>query len=334
MFRMNGILQCYGGQSAIEGILMFSLLSYGEVLVDFLPSEQGESYYPMAGGAPANVAVAFAKLGGESYFAGGISHDNFGAMLLQALEKNNVKSQYVYRVEQANTAMVLVSLDANGERSFNFYRHNTADTCYGKTQIDAINWQDISIFHCCSNTLTNTSMNSSSLYALKKAKLNNTLVSFDVNLRQQLWQELHLLPERVNACLKLSDLVKLSKDEALYLAAQTEQSYQEYLNSLLALDIKLIVITDGPNAVQVLSLAFSSFIKVPAIRAVDTTAAGDSFIASFIFSLTEQSQANALTHSLTELDKVTNAVLFAAKCGAYTCQQKGAFAALPSFNDI
>lgn len=313
---------------------MFSLLSYGEVLVDLLPNEQGESYYPMAGGAPANVAVAFAKLGGESYFAGGISYDDFGSVLLQALEKNKVKSQYVYRVEQANTAMVLVSLDADGERTFNFYRHNTADTCYGKTQIDSINWQDINLFHFCSNTLTNTSMNSSSLYALKKAKLNNTLVSFDVNLRQQLWQELYLLPGRVNACLKLSDLVKLSKDEVLYLAAQAEQSYQVYLNHLLALGIKLVVITDGPNAVQVISLVFSNFIKVPVIQAVDTTAAGDSFIASFIFSLTEQSQSNALTHSLIDLEKVTNAVLFAAKCGAYTCQQKGAFSALPSLNDI
>ncbi len=313
---------------------MFSLLSYGEVLVDFLPDTQGENFYPMAGGAPANVAVAFAKLGGRSFFAGGISNDNFGAMLFQELEKNNVNTRYVYRAEQANTALVLVSLDSTGERAFNFYRHNTADTCYEKTQIDNINWQDISVFHFCSNTLTSKSMNSSSLYALKKAKLNNALVSFDVNLRQQLWSELNLLPERVHACLKLSDLVKLSKDEAQYLAAQADQSYQEYINSLIALGIKLIVITDGPNPVQVLSSAFSSFIKVPVIKAVDTTAAGDSFIASFIFSLTEQAQSSALTRTLTELDKVTNAVLFAAKCGAYTCQNKGAFAALPTIDNI
>jgi len=313
---------------------MFSLLSYGEVLVDFLPDAQGDTFYPMAGGAPANVAVAFAKLGGRSFFAGGISIDNFGTMLFQELEKNNVIIKYVYRVEQANTALVLVSLDSTGERSFNFYRHNTADTCYEKTQIDHINWQDISVFHFCSNTLTSTRMNSSSLYALEKAKLNNTLVSFDVNLRQQLWSELNLLPERVHACLKLSDLVKLSKDEAEYLAAQVDQSYQEYINSLIALGIKLIIITDGANRVQVISSAFSSYINVPVIKAVDTTAAGDSFIASFIFSLTEQTQSSTLTRTLIDLDKVTNAVLFAAKCGAYTCQKKGAFAALPFIDNV
>jgi len=313
---------------------MFSLLSYGEVLVDFLPDEQAQSYYPMAGGAPANVAVAYAKLGGKSYFAGGISCDNFGVMLSQELEKNSVNDKYIYRTEQANTAVVLVSLDPTGERSFNFYRHNTADTCYEKPQIDQINWQDINIFHFCSNTLTNVNMNNNTLYALAQAKQYNTLISFDVNLRQQLWSEVNLLPERVNTCLQLCDLVKLSKDEAEYLAVQAKQSYQDYIDSLLAMGVKLVVITDGPKPIQVLSSSFSTFIDVPTITAVDTTAAGDSFIASFIFSLTQQSKIDTLASALVDLDKVTNAVLFAAKCGAYTCQRKGAFAALPLIGSI
>ncbi len=313
---------------------MFSLLSYGEVLVDFLPDEQGQSYYPMAGGAPANVAVAYAKLGGESYFAGGISRDNFGVMLAQELQKNSVNDKYIYRTEQANTAVVLVSLDSTGERSFNFYRDNTADTCYEKPQIDQINWQNISIFHFCSNTLTNATMNSNTLYTLEQAKQHNTLISFDVNLRQQLWNEVNLLPERVNTCLQLSDLVKLSKDEAEYLAVQAQQSYQAYIDSLLTMGIKLVVITDGPNPIQLLSSSFSTFIDVPTITAVDTTAAGDSFIASFIFSLTEQSKIDTLASALIDVVKVTNAVVFAAKCGAYTCQRKGAFAALPTIDNI
>jgi len=313
---------------------MFSLLSYGEVLVDFLPDEQGESYYPMAGGAPANVAVAYAKLGGKSYFAGGISHDNFGLMLSQELAKNSVNDKYIYRTEQANTAVVLVSLDPTGERSFNFYRDNTADTCYEKPQIDQINWQNISIFHFCSNTLTNLKMNSNTLYTLEQAKQHNTLISFDVNLRQQLWNEVNLLPERVNTCLQLSDLVKLSKDEAEYLAVQAKQSYQAYVDNLLTVGIKLVVITDGANPIQVLSSSFSTFIDVPTITAVDTTAAGDSFIASFIFSLTQQSKIDTLASAIVDIDKVSKAVLFAAKCGAYTCQRKGAFAALPSIENL
>jgi len=321
-------------RKSVYEVFMFSLLSYGEALVDFLPNDANDGYYPMAGGAPANVAVAYAKLGSPGYFAGGISTDNFGSMLLQALEKEGVDTSYVRQNEQANTAVVLVSLDSDGERSFNFYRHETADTFYDHIDIDAIDWQSLGIFHFCSNTLTNTEMYKNTLYALKSARDSKTLVSFDVNLRQQLWTDLALLPERVEACLKESELVKLSKEEAEYLAQQKQVSYQEYITHVLSLGCKLVVITDGPNDVQVVSSTFSEFISVPTIKAIDTTAGGDSFIAGFLYSLAEQTSSSSIHGSLIELDKVINAVGFAAKCGAFTCQNKGAFVALPTLAQV
>lgn len=313
---------------------MTSLLSYGEALIDFLPNNNNSNYYPLAGGAPANVAVAFAKLGGKSYFAGGISVDNFGDLLCQQLEQHGVNTSYVQRIEQANTALVLVSLDKFGERSFNFYRHNTADMRYEKVHIDQIKWSNLSIFHFCSNTLTSTSMHDNTLYALQQAKQHNCLISFDVNLRQQLWAELSLLPKRVAECLALSHLVKFSKDEAEYLAAQTNKSYQAYLDNLLAIGVQLIVITDGANPVQVISASFSRDIEVPVINAIDTTAAGDSFIASFLCSITAQAGPQDIVSMFSNVNMVSKAVLFAASCGAYTCQQKGAFNALPTIHDI
>lgn len=315
---------------------MFSLLSYGEVLVDFLPNSSEGTYRPLAGGAPANVAVAFTKLGGNSYFAGGISNDDFGAFLMQQLQQEGVNTSYVNTVKNANTAIVLVTLDSAGERSFNFYRDNTADMQYGKKQLDKIHWQDIIIFHYCSNTLTSDKTHNNTLYALERAKANNTLISFDVNLRQQLWTDLSLLPVRVETCIKASDIVKLSKDEALYLAKIKHLGLQEYVSYLLSLGAKLIVITDGPNAVQVACSSYSLMINVPKITAVDTTAAGDSFIASFLFSLSQQAKLNQqnLFSALENQPLVSSAVLFASKCGALTCQRLGAFSALPAISEL
>ena len=245
---------------------MFSLLSYGEVLVDFLPTSVNDpSYIPLAGGAPANVAVAYAKLGGTGYFAGGISEDNFGNMLMQSLENEGVNTDFVKRIEGANTALVLVSLDSRGERTFNFYRHNTADMQYGISQVDKINWQNIGFFHFCSNTLTSQPMYSDTLYAIRNAKRNNVLISFDVNLRQQLWHDLSLLMSRVEACIEASDIVKLSKDEAEYLAEIKQVDVNFYVQQLLLLGAKLIVITDGPNPVQVTCASFSIMLTVPKI---------------------------------------------------------------------
>ena len=318
---------------------MLSLLSYGEVLVDFLPgSAHSPSYTPLAGGAPANVAVAYTKLGGTGYFAGGISEDNFGNMLMQQLENEGVNTTYVKRVKDANTALVLVSLDNSGERTFNFYRHNTADMHYGRTQVDNIDWQSIGIFHYCSNTLTSESMYRDTLYAIEIAKLNNVLISFDVNLRQQLWHSLALLPERVEACVKKSDIIKLSKDEANYLANIRQVTIEGYIRYLLSLGAKLIVITDGENAVQVTCASFSAVLDVPKVSPIDTTGAGDSFISGFLFSLAKSVKYNenpkVLFDVIEQREHVTSAVLFGAKCGAFTCQKKGAFTALPAITDL
>ncbi|MGK0271583.1 MAG: fructokinase [Cocleimonas sp.] len=318
---------------------MLSLLSYGEVLVDFLPSSaHNPSYTPLAGGAPANVAVAYAKLGGTSYFAGGISEDNFGNMLIQELENEGVNTNFVKIIEDANTALVLVSLDSSGERTFNFYRHNTADTQYGISQVDKINWQNIGFFHFCSNTLTSQLMYSDTLYAITSAKKNNVLISFDVNLRQQLWQDLSVLMYRVEACIVQSDIIKLSKDEAEYLANIKQVDVESYINFILTLGPKLIVITDGPNAVQVTCDSFTVLVDVPRISPVDTTGAGDSFISGFLFSLAQSVKYNenpkALFDVIEQRDHVTSAVLFGAKCGAFTCLKKGAFTALPSITEL
>jgi fructokinase len=318
---------------------MLSLLSYGEVLVDFLPTSINDpSYIPLAGGAPANVAVAYAKLGGTAYFAGGISEDNFGNMLMQELENEGVNTAFVKRIKDANTALVLVSLDPCGERTFNFYRHNTADMQYGISQVDKINWQNIGVFHFCSNTLTSQPMYSDTLYALRNAKKNNVLVSFDVNLRQQLWQDLSVLIYRVEACAEESDIVKLSKDEAEYLAKLKQVDVDVYVQYLLLLGAKLIVITDGSNAVQATCALFSTMLDVPTISPVDTTGAGDSFIAGFLFSLAKSVESNenikTVFEAIEQCELVDAAVLFGAKCGAFTCQKKGAFTALPQLTEL
>lgn len=314
---------------------MTALLSYGEVLVDFIPNDDlTQNYQPMAGGAPANVAVAFAKLGGKSYFAGGISTDDFGQFLRQSLITNGVNIDYCSKEKFANTALVLVTLDKSGERSFNFYRHNTADTLYSSTHIKNIDWKNIGIFHFCSNTLTNQAMFDTTQVAVRAALANDKLISFDVNLRQQLWSNLSVLSDRFMQCLKNCHLVKLSKEEGEYIAQHANLDFQQYLQSVLALGVKLIIVTDGDNDVQLISEHSSIFIATPVIKAIDTTGAGDSFISGFLYELSNGDNSASIANRLSDLKLITRAADFAVKCGAYTCQRKGAFSALPQNKDI
>ncbi|MBB1437629.1 carbohydrate kinase [Shewanella sp. SG41-4] len=312
---------------------MSTLLSFGEVLIDLLPvGHSGLVHEPIPGGAPANVAVGYAKLGGKSFFAGGISADNYGVMLQDALAAQGVDVSCLTLVPDAATATVLVSLDAQGERSFSFNRQNTADMLYREVDFDAIDWSKIDIFHLCSNTFTEKAIFNASLYGAKKAHKEQTLVSFDVNLRLSLWQDTRLLSARVEQCFGYTHLLKMSKEEALYLAQERGGSFDDYLAFCIAQGVRLILVTNGAESVLCHSVEFSFELPVPKIVAIDTTAAGDSFVAGFLFELGRDEgyfTPGPLVQKLLNRVNVQTAAEFAIKCGAITCTAKGAFPALP-----
>lgn len=104
---------------------MPSVVCFGEALVDLLaePSMQPgapQRFVRYAGGAPANVAVAVARLGAPAVFVGMLAEDSFGDFLLQSLAAAGVSTQYIARTRAAHTALALVSLDAPANASSAF----------------------------------------------------------------------------------------------------------------------------------------------------------------------------------------------------------------------
>lgn len=317
-------------------LFMHKLLSLGEALIDFIPGDtKGSHYLPLPGGAPANVAVAYSKLGGTSFFAGGISNDNFGQLLIGDLVKYGVKTEYVERRPE-NTALVMITLDDEGERSFDFYRNKTADTQYSLDTMQHINWREMEIMHFCSNTLTTELMYQNTEFALRKAQEAGSLISFDINVREPLWQDKQDLLIKVEKAIEYSNLIKVSKEEAEYLADLAEMPYPAYLQRILGLGPKLIVVTDGANEIKLITEDFITESPVPSIKAVDTTAAGDSFIAGFLKAISEicAKDPSSIKDALISENILKSAAKFGAQCGAITCQSKGAFVALPTAQQV
>lgn len=314
---------------------MTKLLSIGELLIDMLPQDpQNSAYLPIAGGAPANVAVGYAKLGGKAAFCGGMGDDYFATQLSNALAQYKVSTEYLFTIKGSQTAMVIVSLDESGERSFNFYRHNTADLLLSVEHLVNIQWDELSTLHFCSNTLTDKTIASTTLHALKLAKSNNKLVSFDVNLRYSLWQDTTQIAAVVARCYECCDIIKLSKDELNFLALQTNQQPNDYLAQLLALGVKLIFVTDSANPAQALSKHFNIVLQAPAIKAIDTTSAGDAFIAGVLYYFNHFNTNTAVHEQILDEEMVAQAMDFGLRCGAQACLKKGAFPALPYLHNV
>ena len=108
---------------------MKKAVAIGELLIDFVPQQKGcaldevQQFERVAGGAPANVATAVARLGSEAKMIPQVGEDAFGTHILKVLRAANVDISSVFRTDRANTALAFVSLDAAGNREFSFYRN-------------------------------------------------------------------------------------------------------------------------------------------------------------------------------------------------------------------
>ncbi|KAL6225334.1 hypothetical protein ACLB2K_004184 [Fragaria x ananassa] len=100
------------------------IVNFGEMLIDFVPTVSGVSLAKLA---PANVAIAVSRLGGNASFVGKLGDDEFGHMLAGILKENNVSGEGIMFDQGARTALAFVTLRADGEREFMFYRNPSAD---------------------------------------------------------------------------------------------------------------------------------------------------------------------------------------------------------------
>ena len=109
------------------------IVSFGEMLIDFVPTQSGVSLAESAGflkapgGAPANVAIAVTRLGGRAAFVGKLGDDEFGHMLAGILRENGVEDKGINFDKGARTALAFVTLRSDGDREFMFYRNPSAD---------------------------------------------------------------------------------------------------------------------------------------------------------------------------------------------------------------
>ncbi len=95
---------------------MKRVISIGEALIDFIPNQKGVGlkdvlgFERVAGGAPANVAAAVARLGGKSNFISKLGQDAFGDYIIEVLQNAGVNTEYILRTKKANTGLAFVSL--------------------------------------------------------------------------------------------------------------------------------------------------------------------------------------------------------------------------------
>jgi len=306
------------------------LIAFGEALIDFLakPTAKGEAanFVQYPGGAPANVAVAAAKMGANSHFVGQVGDDQFGHFLITCLSQYGVNTDAVRLTQEAKTALAFVSLDNTGERSFEFYRHPSADILY-KPEYFQTSWfsESDGVFHTCSNTLTDANISMATMAGIDMAKRENWLISCDINLRTNLWPNHELDKKRIINWLNTAHVIKGSLEELELLTNDIDGFIQGCLKN----NTLLFVLTDGANPVRYYTPELEGQIEAPKVDVKDTTAAGDAFVGGMLARLVEVAPTPEACQKM-NADQWQSVLEFAVAAGAYTVTQYGAYPALPN----
>lgn len=298
------------------------VICMGEILIDFTPGKEPNSFIRNPGGAPANAAISIARNGLAVGFLGKVGNDDFGRFLIETLEGNQVEVLCKELTEEVITTLAFVSLYENGERSFTFARKPGADIMITVSDVEGSRIQECKIFHAGSFSLSENPSREAVLYAMRQAHENAKIVSFDVNYRDMVWESEAAAKKEVDKVLPFVDLLKIS-DEELYFVGGEDQIFakmEEY-------GIKVVIETLGSKGAKYYFDGQSGMIEGKKVKAVDATGAGDAFWGGFLSKLLLENVVK--TADISE-DIVKKALVYGNTSGALCVQKMGGIPALPS----
>jgi fructokinase len=308
------------------------VLTLGECFIDLVAADVGSltaatTFVRAAGGAPANVAVGVARQGVRSGFIGAFSRDPFGTYLRDLLEAEGVDCAQAQCVD-APTALAFVSRDASGERDFLFYRERVADLLLDPAALDPEVIAGATVLHLGSLTLLGESSRAAEEHAVRIAGAAGVAVSYDPNLRPDLWPDMGVMRAAALALMPTATIVKMNEPELALLSGTSDLTHG--IATLAATGPPIVIVTRGRAGCRYVWHGRMGSAPGFAVPAFDTTGAGDGFTAGLLVALTPRLMAGGAT-ALAEMTaaEIDDALAWANATAALTTIAHGAIPAMP-----
>lgn len=270
----------------------------------------GDNFATFPGGKGANQAVAAARLGASVAMVGQVGADTYGESLINNLSTEGVNIDHIFIDESNATGVAMISVDASGQNSI-VVASGANFTLTGEHIQSA--WEkigDIDILIMPLETPPDTIFESARLANKRDVKI-----------------VLNPAPARLldAELLSLVDVLVPNEHEILqvseyYDSANTE--VEKAARTLIDQGVNAVVTTLGSKGVSIVENSKNEVLLPPfSVDVVDTTAAGDSFVA-------------ALAVGLGEGKTLYEASYFANAAGALTVTKLGAQPSLPTRTDV
>lgn len=309
---------------------MMDITAIGEILIDLTQTGTDAQGAPVCvaypGGAPANVAVAAARLGSRTAFIGKVGRDGFGRYLGRVLQKEGVDASGLCAADQPTTIAV-VSVDERGEREFQFIRG--ADCALSPDDVDERALAETRFLHFGSVSLTRGIARNATIFAAYQAHRSGVLVSYDPNYRGSLWVGEQEASQWMRIPLPLVDVIKLSEEE-LPLLTDTDD-LEEGSRILAGQGIALVLITLGGEGAFCRWQDQCFLVPGVPVKVADTNGAGDTFLGAVLSRLARRGERPLEGLSVPELKEILD---FANRAAAVTCSRRGAIPAMPTAAEL
>ncbi|MBO8205357.1 carbohydrate kinase family protein [Prochlorococcus marinus] len=314
----------------------------GEALIDRIRNKSNQGFQDFLGGAPANVACALRKLKIDSIFIGRLGSDDFGKRFIEQFNALGVNLDFLQLDNDSTTRVVNVDRDQFGDRFFSGFEPSShssfADEFLSKKLIEKELPNLEKLFLETKYLVSGTILLSSPISAetiffiLEQANKFEVKIIIDLNWREVFWDYSSFSSEiskkaRVNLIKKFlnhAHVLKLSKEEATMFF----EHENPFLISQEMSKRPDVIITDGKHPVAWYINGLQGSNEIPDSQIiVDTTGAGDAFLAGLI------SQLISSGYPSNKLE-IEDCVQFASVCGLLTCYGEGAIEQQPDYENV
>ena len=268
----------------------------------------GEGLEQIPGGKGANQAVAIGKLGGQVAMLGRVGMDGFGEVLMKNLSANGVEAYLTQAVQGPPTGVALIMVNDSGDNSIVVIPG--ANFALGKEDLTP------AMFEGCDYLL-----------AQLETPIETIETAFAMAKEKNVYTILNPAPARTlsKQLIGLTDLLVPNETEFETLTGihpDSDTHIKEGADILFKSGVKEIIITLGENgACYVDATGHLHYVKGHKVKAIDTTAAGDSFIGGLLYGM-------AMGEDVKEAMK--RAVII----GALTVTKLGAQSSLPTLKEV
>lgn len=239
-------------------------------------------------GAEFNVAVGVARLGHRVTYMTKLGKDPFGLRIIHVLDDNKIGNEFVAWSDERKTGFMLKSRVSEGDPDIFYFRAGSAASTLSVEDVEKIHFEEYSHIHLTGilPALTDSTREAVNLM-FDKARAAGLLISFDPNLRPQLWPSQDVMIQSINAMAAKADIVLPGTNEGkILMGSDDPKDINEFY---LAAGAKTVITKCG-SAGAFVSVKDGESYMVPGFKVekvVDTVGAGDGFAAGVITGLME-----------------------------------------------